>query len=90
MSSKQEKSHIKRKLSSTTEIKCQKKKKKKNSTIGGAISRSCYQTHHLESKESIEASLVMLPDSEDEAAPPFLSFVLAELSPTCDGFHADS
>lgn len=47
-------------------------------------------TYHFESKESIDASLVMLPASEEEAEPPFPSFVFAVPSPTCDGFHEES
>lgn len=47
-------------------------------------------THHFESNESIEASLVMLTASEADAAAPCPSLVLVEPSPTCDGFHEES
>ena len=44
--------------------------------------------YHFESKESIEASLVTEPGaSEDDVAPLFPSFGLAEPSPMCAGFH---
>lgn len=44
--------------------------------------------YHLESKESIEASLVTEPGaSEDDEAPVFPSFCLAKPSPMCVGFH---
>lgn len=54
---------------------CQKRKK---TSLG---------TYHFESNESIEASLLMLPVSDAEAAAPFPSFVFAEPSPTWVGFH---
>lgn len=44
-------------------------------------------TYHFESNESIEASLLMLPVSDAEAAAPFPSFVFTEPSPTWVGFH---
>ena len=44
-------------------------------------------SHHLESNESMEASLVMEPeDSEVEEGP---LFCMAEASPTCVGFHGE-
>ena len=48
-------------------------------------------SYHLESKESIEASLVIEPDdSADDEAPTAPSFCLAEPSPICVGFHEES
>ena len=47
-------------------------------------------SHHLESKESIEASLVIEPeDSVAEETPPCPSFCVTEASPTCVGFHGE-
>lgn len=46
--------------------------------------------HHLESKESIEASRVMEPDdSEDVEGAPCPSFCVAEESPICVRFHGE-
>lgn len=51
-------------------------------------------TYHFESNESIEASLLMLPESDAEeaatAAAAFPSFVFTAPSPTCEGFHEES
>lgn len=44
--------------------------------------------YHFESKESIEASLVI--DPSDDEAPLFPSFIFAEISPMCEGFHEES
>lgn len=59
--------------------------KKNQKTIG---------TYHFESNESIEASLLMLPESDAEeaatAAAAFPSFVFTAPSPTCEGFHEES
>ena len=44
--------------------------------------------YHFESKEYIETGLVTEQDpSKDDVAPLFPTFCLAELSPTCVGFH---
>ena len=46
--------------------------------------------YHLESKESIEASLVMCEvASADDETPTFPSFCVIELSPMCAGLNGD-
>lgn len=49
-----------------------------------------FNIYHFESKESIEASLVILDASDDDEAPPCPSLSLTEPSPICEGFHEES